>query len=62
MFLDAGTFGQISAKYGCSAYKLKEDSKLMRINFKDLIDKRFEGSFIFRFYAKHSSADKKYFS
>ena len=42
------TFGQISAKYCCTAYKLREDNGLTRINFENLIDKSIEGSCVFR--------------
>ena len=44
MVLEPGMFAQILQKYGCSAYELKGESELMRINYEDLIDKSFEGS------------------
>ena len=60
-FLDSGTFGQISAKYGCLSYKLKGDNEVMRINFEDLIDKSCEGSCIFCVYIMYLNACKTTF-
>ena len=41
-----GTFAQIWQKYGCSAYELKGEHELIRINYENLVNKSFEGSCI----------------
>ena len=61
MFLDPVTFGQISAKYDCIAYKLEGENELIEIYFQDLTDKSFEGFCIFRVYDAYCNACKTVF-
>ena len=46
MSLEPVTSAQILQKYGCLAYERKGVNELMRINYEDLVDKKFEGSCI----------------
>ena len=41
------TLGKDLAKYGCNTYNLTEDNELIRIDFKELVGKSFEGSCTF---------------